>query len=160
GPARPGLAQPTPDEPWLSAGVMPVASKPAKNGPDRCQPVPAGDSLAGRGKRHCDQLLAWQLASGQSITQAALAAKGGKRTALRRTREPEFRRQVTMMRALILDETRGLLVQSQVAALRKLGQLLASDDPKVALQAAGILAKVSLPGRLVATLGQSDWLFG
>src|SRR5262245_14991195 len=124
--------------------------------PTGCQRVPAGDSPARRGKHHCDKLLAWHLANGMTITRSAALAKLSKRTALRRCRDPEFRDQVAALRALVLDRSRGLLARSQVEALQRLRRLARGDDPKVACAAAGLLARVVLPGKLVTALTMDD----
>ena len=79
-------------------------------------------------------ILAAAVACGQSLRAAAETAGCGDRTAYRLAAMPEFRAEVSRLRAAALDRAVGEISSGAVKAVRKLIELL--DDPPQALPSA------------------------
>lgn len=87
-----------------------------------------------------DELLAAALASGKTLADAAQACGCSESTARRRSREPEFLRRVSELRAEMIGRATGRLADTCAEAADALKSLLRSRNPWVKLQAArGIL---------------------
>jgi len=76
------------------------------------------------------------LAGGMSVRASAEAAGMTERTAYRRWAQPEVRREVAALRALVLQEAIGRLTAGSTRAAEVVLGLLDSEDEKVRLAAA------------------------
>jgi len=95
--------------------------------------------------RPIDDILAQALASGASRAAAARAAGCSVRTVHRRLEDPEFARRVGAMRTAALDDSYGRLCRATGAAIRRLEDLLKSEDsPAVQLGAARAILEAVL----------------
>ena len=93
----------------------------------------------GRRKRS-DDALALSIACGSSLRVAAKENGFGERTAWRRMNDPEFRARVDTIRAAIVDQGIGKIIESIAAAADTLRDLLTAESESVRLGAAkGIL---------------------
>ena len=89
-----------------------------------------------RGRHSADDLLAAQLAAGKTVRDAAAAAGVSEKTAHRRAGDPEFRKQVSGVRAGLIGSTAGILADGMAEAAGALRALLADSDPNVRHRAA------------------------
>ena len=86
--------------------------------------------------------LAFLVAGGMTIKDAAVELNIPDRTAYRYASLPEFRRSVGQLRSAALDASVGAITSATTMAVTKLVELL--DDPQFGLQAAkALLANVS-----------------
>ena len=93
----------------------------------------------GRKKRN-DDALALSIACGSSLRVAAKENGFGERTAWRRLNDPEFRARVDAIRAAIVDQGIGKIVEAITEAADTLRDLLKAESESVRLGAAkGIL---------------------
>ena len=81
-------------------------------------------------------MLAAQLAAGKTVRDAAAAAGVSEKTAHRRAGDPEFRKQVSGVRAGLIGSTAGILADGMAEAAGTLRALLADSDPNVRHRAA------------------------
>jgi Homeodomain-like domain len=89
-------------------------------------------------------LLAWALASGKSIAQAAEQFGVSRRTVERHLARPEFRRRVVRLRGELIGNALGRMAENMTRAADTVNRLLDSDDPAVALRAARALLSLGL----------------
>jgi hypothetical protein len=82
------------------------------------------------------------LAGGMSVPAAGRAAGLSERTAYRRWARPEVRREVSALRAVVLQEAVGRLTAGATRAAEVVLELLESQDEKVRLAAAGRLPEL------------------
>lgn len=82
------------------------------------------------------------LAGGLSVPAAAKAAGMSERTAYRRWARPEVRREVSALRAVVLQEAVGRLTAGATRAAEVVLELLESQDEKVRLAAASRLPEL------------------
>lgn len=82
------------------------------------------------------------LAGGMSVRAAAEAAGMAERTAYRRWAQPEIRREVAALRAVVLQEALGRLTAGSTRAAEVVLGLLESEDEKVRLAAACRLSEL------------------
>lgn len=82
------------------------------------------------------------LAGGMTVSEAAEAAGMAERTAYRRWAQPEVRREVAALRAVVLQEAIGRLTVGSTRAAEVVLGLLESQDEKVRLAAAGRLVEL------------------
>jgi hypothetical protein len=82
------------------------------------------------------------LATGLSVKAAAEATGLAERTAYRRWAQPEVRREVAALRAVVLQEAIGRLTAGSIRAAQVVLELLESEDEKVRLAAAGRLTEL------------------
>jgi hypothetical protein len=92
--------------------------------------------MAENGRRKGDEALLLALAAGRTVRDAAAAAGIGERTATRRMANPEFRRQVTELRADMVQRALGKLADAATEAVNTLRGLLAGESESVKLGAA------------------------
>jgi hypothetical protein len=84
-------------------------------------------------RRRTEEILATALAGGATVRDAAADAKISPRTAYRRLQDPAFRARVTEIRARLVDQVIGKLVDSGMLAvmvLRNLALKASSDAVK------------------------------
>jgi len=82
------------------------------------------------------------LATGLSVKAAAEATGLAERTAYRRWAQPEVRREVAALRAVVLQEAIGRLTAGSTRAAEVVLELLESEDEKVRLAAASRLTEL------------------
>jgi hypothetical protein len=87
----------------------------------------------GRRKRH--DVLALQLAYGQTVRDAAQAAGVGERTATRRWADAAFRRRVAELRAGMMQRALGHMADGMIEAAATLRALLKAESESVRLGA-------------------------
>ena|SRR5437870_5565578 len=92
--------------------------------------------MADNGRRKGEAALLLALAAGQTVRDAASLAGIGERTATRRFAEPDFRRQVTQLRAGMVQRALGKLADAATEAVDTLRGLLAAGSESVKLGAA------------------------
>jgi hypothetical protein len=80
--------------------------------------------------------LALALASGQTVTEAAVSADLSRRTATRRVADPAFRRRVAELRAGMVARALGKMADGMTAAADTLRALLDAEGESVRLGAA------------------------
>jgi hypothetical protein len=100
--------------------------------------------VAHRGRQSADEALAAHLATGETVQGAAGAAGVSERTAFRRLTSPAFRQRVEELRREAVARAVGSLADSSSAAARRLAQLVASADERVALGAARATLELTL----------------
>jgi predicted ArsR family transcriptional regulator len=93
------------------------------------------------GKR---SLLAWALASGQSIAQAAEQFGVSRRTVERHLARPEFRRRVTQLRAELIASALGRMADNMTRAADTIAALLDSDEQHIRLRAGRAMLSLGL----------------
>ena len=76
--------------------------------------------MAENGRRKGDAALLLALASGQTLRNAAAAARIGERTATRRMADPTFRRRVAELRAEMVGRAVGRMADGMADAADKL----------------------------------------
>lgn len=91
--------------------------------------------MAGSGRAAADDVLALAIAAGLTVTEAAKRAKVGERTLYRRLQEPEFKQQVSEIRAAMVAQVSGQLVDAGTEAVRTLRSLLTAESESVRLAA-------------------------
>jgi hypothetical protein len=89
-------------------------------------------------------LLAWALASGSSIAQAAEQFGISRRTVERHLARPAFRRRVARLRGELIANALGRMADNMTRAADTVSRLLDSDNPVVALRAARALLSLGL----------------
>ena len=82
------------------------------------------------------------LATGLSVKAAAEATGMAERTAYRRWAQPEVRREVAALRAVVLQEAIGRITAGTTRAAQVVLELLESEDEKVRLAAASRLPEL------------------
>ncbi len=92
--------------------------------------------MAGSGRTAADDVLALAIAAGLTVADAAKQAGLGERTVYRRLQEPAFQRQVCDIRAAMVAQVSGQLVEASVAAVTTLRGLLDAESESVRLGAA------------------------
>ncbi|MBA4065917.1 MAG: hypothetical protein C0501_19805 [Isosphaera sp.] len=98
-----------------------------------------------RGGRHsADDLLAAELAAGQTVRDAARTAGVSEHTAHRRNGDPAFKARVAELRVGMVAEASGRLAESMGRAANVLRDLLGSADEKVRLRAAERMIELGL----------------
>ena len=100
--------------------------------------------MAENGRRKRDDALALQLASGQTIRDAAAAAGVGERTATRRCADAFFRRRVIELRAEMVQRALGRMAEGMTEAADVPGELLRAKDDRVRLGAARACLDLSI----------------
>jgi len=93
-------------------------------------------TVAHRGRRNADELLALALATGQTVRGAAEVAGIGERTATRRWADPGFRTRVSALRGELLGTAVGKLADAAAQAADTLTALLGAESEAVRLAAA------------------------
>jgi hypothetical protein len=104
--------------------------------------------MARRGRNSADEALAFALAAGQTLRQAAKTAKVSERTAARRWAEAAFRRRVTELQAEMLSQAMGQLADGMTEAVATMRNLLKAKKDGVKLQAAKALLDLAMRMRL------------
>jgi hypothetical protein len=89
-------------------------------------------------------LLAWALASGHSIAQAAEQFGISRRTVERHLARPAFRQRVARLRGELIANALGRMADNMTRAADTVSRLLDSDNPVVALRAARALLSLGL----------------
>lgn len=92
-------------------------------------------TVAHRGRRNADENLALALASGQTLRDAAVAARVGERTATRRWADPTFRQRVADLRGEMVSRALGRMADGMAEAADVLRSLLAAEGESVRLGA-------------------------
>jgi hypothetical protein len=120
--------------------------------------------MAEIGRRKGDDALLLALAAGNTIRDAARAAKIGERTATRRLADPAFRSRVVELRADMVSRALGKIADSMSDAAGTLPKLLKAKGEGVRLGACRAMLElgvklresVELEGRLAALEQQTD----
>jgi hypothetical protein len=111
--------------------------------------------MADNGRRKGDAaLLLVALAAGETIRDAASLAGIGERTATRRIADPAFRRQITELRAEMVQRALGKLADAATDAARTLRGLLAAESESVQLGAARSILELGNKLREVVEMEQ------
>jgi hypothetical protein len=92
--------------------------------------------MADNGRKKGDLALLLAFAAGHTVRDAASLAGIGERTATRRIADPEYRRQITELRADMVQRALGKLVDAATQAVDTLRGLLAAESESVKLGAA------------------------
>jgi hypothetical protein len=93
-------------------------------------------TVAHRGRRNADECLAFAVASGQTLRDAAWAAGVSEPTAARRWADPAFRSRVTQVRGETFARASGQLADAMTPAVAALSSLLTAETDSVRLAAA------------------------
>jgi hypothetical protein len=91
--------------------------------------------VAHRGRQNANEALAIALASGQTLREAAIAARIAERTAARRWADVAFRRRVCELRGEMMGRAVGRMAEGMTAAADELRALLAAKSEAVRLGA-------------------------
>ncbi|MDB5311974.1 MAG: hypothetical protein JWO38_6176 [Gemmataceae bacterium] len=95
-------------------------------------------------KEYANEVLIRCLARGDTIPDAARAARVGESTVYRRLRDPAFRDRVFEIRAAVLDTTCGRIVGATTDACDTLHHLLESSSEGIQLRAAKTLIELAV----------------
>jgi hypothetical protein len=105
-------------------------------------------------KRH-DGPLILALACGVSVEQAARQTKVSERSVYRRLQDPEFRRQLHLIRDDMVQRSAGMLTAAALEAVRTLLSLQsATTPPAVRLGAARAILEIGMHVREVSDLAE------
>jgi hypothetical protein len=99
--------------------------------------------MAENGRQKGDAALVLALASGQTARDAAHLAGVGERTVTRRLADQEFRREVEALRADLIRQAAGRLVEGMTQAADTLRSLLGADSATVRLGAARTILELA-----------------
>lgn len=108
--------------------------------------------MAGGDRSKADSALLAALAGGQTIRDAAAAARVSERTVYRRLDDPDFCRQIAAARDELLARSVGRLADATGAAVAKLVTLLEAESESVQLAAARAILEHSVRLREAAEL--------
>ncbi len=100
--------------------------------------------MAGDGRSGADSALVAALAGGATVQDAASSAGIAARTAYRRLKEPEFRRQVDEARAALIGQAIARLSAASTDAVSTLKDLLTAESETVRLGAAKAILDLGL----------------
>jgi hypothetical protein len=100
--------------------------------------------MAGSGRKNADDALALALATGKSVPDAAKSCGVSERTAYRRLDSPAFRKKVRTLRAKMIDQVLGRMVDGMSDAVDVLRTLLNARSESVALGAARSILELSV----------------
>jgi len=100
--------------------------------------------VAHRGRHSADDLLAAQLAAGKTVRDAAATAGVSEKTAHRRAADPDFRAEVSKVRAGFIAGAAGILADGMAEAAGTLRSLLADADANVRHRAAVKLIELGM----------------
>lgn len=103
--------------------------------------------MAGNGRRKGEDAFLVALAAGATVRDAATKAQISERQAYRRVQEPGFRRQVSKLRAELIDSAAGKLADGASEAAGCLRSLLLTEAPSVRLGAARALLEMAFRSR-------------
>jgi hypothetical protein len=99
--------------------------------------------MAENGRQKGDAALVLALAAGQTARDAARSAGVGERTATRRLADPAFRRRVEALRADLVRQAAGRLVEGMTQAADTLRSLLEARSEAVRLGAARTILELA-----------------
>src|SRR4051794_16178783 len=100
--------------------------------------------MADNGIRKGDDALALALASGKTLRDAAKCAHVSERTASRRWADPAFRRRVTKLRAEMVSQAMGRMVDWMTEAADTLRKLLKAESDSVRLGASRTVVELGV----------------
>ncbi len=100
--------------------------------------------MAGRGRKNADDMLVLALASGKSVPDAANTGGVSERTVYRRLDDPAFRKKIQTLRAEMLAQTVGRMVDGMTDAADVLRTLLNAKSESVALGASRALLEMGV----------------
>ncbi len=103
--------------------------------------------MARNGSRKGEDAFLLALASGVTVKDAAAKAGISERQGHRRVEEPRFRRQVSRLRAELIDRAAGRLADGASEAADCLRSLLSTEAPSVRLGAARALLEMAFRSR-------------
>jgi hypothetical protein len=92
--------------------------------------------VAHRGRENADERLAFELASGRTVQDAAAAARVAQRTAFRRLADPMFKARVAELRGIMVDRAVGEMADGMASAVKVLRRLMRQGEEMVQLRAA------------------------
>ena len=108
--------------------------------------------MADIGRRKGEERLAFELATGKTLRDAAAAVGIAERTATRRWADPDFRRLVSRHRGEMIGRAVGELADGMTAAAKALRDLLTCESPAVRLGAARSLLELAVKARAAVEL--------
>jgi hypothetical protein len=119
--------------------------------------------MAGRGRKNADDTLVLALACGKSVSDAAKTGGVSERSVYRRLDDPAFRKQIQSLRAEMLGQALGRMVDGMTDAADVLRTLLNAKSESVSLGACRALLElgvklrdtVDLEERLAALEGKA-----
>jgi hypothetical protein len=98
----------------------------------------------GRPRRGADEALAFALATGATVRDAATTVGLSERTAHRRLDDPVFHQRVSELRAALIDAAAGKVASAMTAATHTLQALLTAESETVRLSAAKALIELGV----------------